>query len=277
VTKAIGIDVGGSKVAACLVDLDRGAVVESLRVPTQPERGGQAVLDECIRLARALRGDGEVAAGGVPVGVGICELVSPAGDITSAATLDWRDLDLNLAFGGPVVVESDVRAAAVGEARLGAGVGCASFVYVTVGTGVAFSLIIAGSPYLGARGHALILGSPPVESTASGAALSRLAGTTSAEEVFERADGAQLVQDGTRDLGRALAWLVNALDPELLVVGGGLGLRSDYREAAVAEMRKWIDSSNSDEEMLRVVPAELGADAGAVGVALLAAERSLRA
>jgi glucokinase len=275
VTSAIGIDIGGSKIAVCLVDVERGVVVESVRVPTQPERGGRAVLADCVRLAGDLGGDGPVAPRRVPVGIGICELVSPDGEITSAATVDWRDVDLNLAFGGPVVVESDVRAAAVAEARLGAGRGCSSFVYVTVGTGVAFSLIIAGAPYLGARGNALILGSPPVEATASGAALSKLAGTTSAEEVFERADRAELVRDGTRDLGRALAWLFNALDPELLVVGGGLGLRDDYREAAVAEMENWIDESHS--EHLRVVPAELGVDAGAVGGALLAAERSLRA
>jgi glucokinase len=275
VTSAIGIDIGGSKVAVCRVDVERGVVVESVRVPTQPERGGRAVLADCVRIAGDLGGDGPAAPRRVPVGIGICELVSPAGEITSAATLDWRGLDLNLAFGGPVVVESDVRAAAVAEARLGAGRGCSSFVYVTVGTGVAFSLIIAGAPYIGARGNALILGSPPVEATASGAALSKLAGTTSAEEVFERGDGAELVRDGTRDLGRALAWLFNALDPELLVVGGGLGLRDDYREAAVAEMENWIDESHSRH--LRVVPAELGADAGAVGGALLAAERSLRA
>ena len=274
-TKAIGIDVGGSKIAACLVDVDRGAVVQSLRVPTQPERGGPAVLADCIGLAGALAVDGPDAPREVPVGLGVCELVSPAGEITSAATLDWRRIDLNLAFGGPVVVESDVRAAAVGESRLGSGRGCSSFVYVTVGTGVAFSLMIGGTPYLGARGNALILGSPPVEATASGAALSRLAGTASAEEVFERADAADLVRDGTRDLGRALAWLFNALDPELVVVGGGLGLRSDYREAAVSEMRRWIGAS--DWGHVRVVPAELGADAGAVGVALLAADRSLRA
>jgi glucokinase len=204
--------------------------------------------------------------------LGVCELVNPAGEITSAVTLDWRGVDLSGAFGCPVVVESDVRAAAIGEARLGAGRGCSTFVYVTVGTGVAFSLMIAGAPYLGARGNALILGSPPVESTASGAALSRRAGASSAEAVFDDAEGNELVREGTRDLGRALAWLVNALDPELVVVGGGLGLRDDYRQAAASEMRVGIEAHSSRH--VRVVPAELGADAGTVGAALLAAERT---
>ncbi len=273
-TNAVGIDIGGSKIAACLVDTERGAVLRSMRTPTLPERGGGAVLAHCVELADALS-DGDESSRQAPIGIGICELVSSRGSITSAATIDWRGFDLNDAFGRPVVVESDVRAAAVGEARLGAGRGSSSFVYVTVGTGVAFTLILDGSPYVGARGNALILGSPPVEATASGRALSRRAGTRSAEEVFERSDVSHLVADGIRDLGRALAWLVNALDPELVVIGGGLGLRDDYRHAAVAEMRPGIEAPDSRD--VRVVPAELGADAGAVGVALLAAERSLRA
>jgi glucokinase len=275
VTSAIGIDVGGSKIAACLIDIDRGAVVESLRVPTLPERGSDAVLADCIDMARTLANGENTRRARIPIGVGICELVTSNGEINSAVTLDWRDVDLSAAFGGPILLESDVRAAAVGEARLGAGRACGSFIYVTVGTGVAFSLVLGGNPYLGARGNALILGAPPVEHTASGAALSRLAGTDSAEEVFERPEAAEYVRAGGRDLGRALAWLVNALDPELLVIGGGLGLRDDYRESAVAEMRTGIEAA--DTKQLRVVPAELGADAGAVGVALLAAERSIRA
>ena len=274
VTNAIGIDIGGSKIAACLVDVDTGAVVESVRVPTQPERGGPAVLAECLELADALVGGEPPARSRIPIGVGICELVSPAGEITSAVTLDWRGFDLAAEFGSAVVIESDVRAAAFAEARLGAGRGCPNFVYVTVGTGVAFSLMIDGEPYLGARGNALILGAPPVEITAGGAGLSRLAGTASAEEVFGRDGPAELVRHGSRDLGRALAWLVNALDPEMLIVGGGLGLRPDYREAAVSTMRDGIEAH--DSRQLRVVPAELGVDAGAVGVALLATERLLR-
>lgn len=269
-TNAIGIDVGGSKIAACLVDATSGKVIKSVRVPTRSRRGGRAVLDECRDLADSLRG-GRTE---IPLGVGICELVSPAGAITSAVTVDWREFDLAAEFGGPVVVESDVRAAAIAEARFGAGRATSTFIYVTVGTGVAFCLMIGGTPYIGAHGNALILGAPPVENTASGAGLARLAGTDSAEEVFELVEAEDLVRDGTRDLGRALAWLVNALDPELVVIGGGLGLRGDYREAAVAVMRAGIEAGSSGH--LQVVPARCGAEAGAIGMALLASERLLR-
>jgi glucokinase len=69
-------------------------------------------------------------------------------------------------------------------------------------------------------------------------------------------------------LGAGLAWLVNALDPGIVVIGGGLGLVDRYRELAVDAMRPMIFAHNTRE--LRVVPAQLGADAGLIGAALAA-------
>jgi predicted NBD/HSP70 family sugar kinase len=65
-----------------------------------------------------------------------------------------------------------------------------------------------------------------------------------------------------------LAWLVNAVDPGTVVVGGGLGLVDRYRDLAVAAMRPMIFAGNTRD--LPVVPAQLGADAGVIGAALVA-------
>ena len=269
-TTAIGIDIGGSKIAACLLDVAAGTVLKSLRYPTDPARGGAAVLSDCVDVYRDLVAMEPNGRRTVPLGVGICELVNPRGDITSAATFDWRGIDLSAKFECRVLVESDVRVAAVGEARLGAGRDRTCFVYLTVGTGVAFTLMIDGTPYLGANGNALILGAPPVEAVASGAALARLAGVSTAEELFDAPVAVDLLEGATRDLGRAMAWLVNALDPEVLIVGGGLGLRDEYRNAAISQMQAWIEPRSRE---VPVVPAALGSGAGAIGAALLAAER----
>ena len=72
-----------------------------------------------------------------------------------------------------------------------------------------------------------------------------------------------------RELGVGLAWLVNALDPGTVVIGGGLGLVDRYRELAVEAMRPLIFADNTRE--VPVVPAELGLDAGVIGAALVAA------
>jgi glucokinase len=275
VIRALGLDVGGSKLAACLLDVERGTVLESARVATNPTRGGRAVLDACVALVDAISAAGECA-GDEPLGIGICELVDRSGRITSAASVDWREVDVRGAFPthSAVVVESDVRAAALGEARLGAGRGRGDFVYLNVGTGISFALVLDGSPYAGARGNALILGAPPVEGLSSGAALAELGGAGRAEEVFASSGASTIVEKAGDHLGRAMAWLVNALDPEMIVIGGGLGLRADYRAAATTAMRQHIEAETSRD--IEVVPAALGEDSGAIGAALLVAERVAR-
>lgn len=274
--RAIGLDVGGSKLAACLLDVERGTVVNSTKVATDPWRGGEAVLEACVELIDRIMTGCDVADGRPPLGIGVCELVDRAGRITSAASIDWRHIDLKRAFSAhpTMVVESDVRAAAVGEARLGAGQGCSEFVYLNVGTGISFALVLNGSPYPGARGNALILGAPPVEGYSSGAALAELGGVGRAEEVFASLTAADIVQRAGDQLGRAMAWLVNALDPEMIIIGGGLGMRADYRAAVTTAMRQHIEAEASRN--VDVVPAALGADAGAIGAALLAADRLAR-
>jgi glucokinase len=269
-TFAIGLDVGGSKIAACLFDVGSRTLLATRRTATRPSRGGGAVLDDCATLVEQLVADAGADAVRTPLGIGICELVGPDREITTAANFDWRGLDLAPHFRSLLfVVESDVRTAASAEAWIGAGVGRGSFIYLTVGTGIAFTLVIDGRPHSGAHGNALILGAPPVESTSSGAALAAIAGLPTAQEVFARADLGSMVAEAAERLGSAMAWLVNALDPELIVMGGGLGLRREYREAAVEAMRPRIEAPASRD--VAVVPAALGADAGAIGAARMAA------
>lgn len=265
---AIGIDIGGTKLAAALVETDTGRVLAQGRRGTDPWRGAGDVLRDCVELADEVSGASQARR--LPVGMGVCELVDPSGRITSAATLDWSGVDIVGAFDGygRVVVESDVRAAAIAEARFGAARDLHSCVYLSVGTGIAFTLLIEGVPYRGSRGNALLLGAPMVEEVASGAALARLASVATAQEAFASASGRAAVRHGAEQLGAAMAWLVNALDPEAIVVGGGLGLRHDYRDAAVRTMRGLIEVRATAD--LEVRPAAFGGDAGAIGAALVA-------
>ena len=262
----VGIDVGGSKIAVGSVDVTSGNVLELLRIPTQAERGGDDVLRSCVDAASEIAGGRRVA-----VGIGICELVDPAGVVTSGVTVDWRSCDLPAAFAalGPVRIESDVRAAALAEGRFGAGTAFGSFLYVTVGTGISFSHVVEGVPYPGVRGNAIVVGAPPVERLASGRALAERAGVADAEAIFADPEYDDLVEDAAGELGRALAALVNAFDPAGVVIGGGLGLLPRYRERAVELARPAIDADNA--RTLPMVPAALGDRSGVVGAALTAA------
>jgi predicted NBD/HSP70 family sugar kinase len=124
----------------------------------------------------------------------------------SAATVDWRDIDVAAAFAhlGATIVEADVRAAALAEARIGAGRAYRSFVYLTVGTGISYSLVVHGTLYPGEHGQAIIVGAPPAEQFANGKALADRSGGLPAEEVLRSPAHAALVGGATTALGGAL-------------------------------------------------------------------------
>jgi glucokinase len=233
------------------------------------------------------------------VGVGVAELVGPDGCVLSGATIDWQGLDaasrLCEAVRLPVRIEADVRAAARAEGQLGAGRGRESFLYVTVGTGISASLVLKGVPYAGARGLAGTCASsrnlipsddgplaagPPLEQFSAGPALAlRYAAAggdalATPQNIVARCDAGEalaqtIVLSAGEALGAAIGQLVNILDPEIVVIGGGLGLVGGaYREAIKRAMRRHIWSDWHRDVPL--VSAQCGEDAGLIGAALAA-------
>jgi glucokinase len=228
------------------------------------------------------------------VGIGVPELVDPEGHVTSGQTIDWRGLSLpeRLTGLGRVCVEADVRAAALAEAHFGAGLRFRVFVYLSVGTGISSTLVQDGRPFAGARGNALVFASGTLravcpncgatvetvlEDLASGPALERRyhrvvpAARTGGEGVLAAAaagdpDAVAIVQAGAGALGNGIAWLVNVLDPEAVVVGGGLGMAGGlYWDRLIDSTRRHIWAENS--RTLPIIPAVLGTDAGIIGAA----------
>lgn len=264
--RVLGIDAGGTKLAAGLVDTKSGEIAAERQVPTRRERGGAAVLADCVQLASELAAGEPLDA----IGIGVPELVTPGGEIESACNWDWRDGRWRKSLFGitPVHVDSDVRVAALAEARLGAGYRFTSFIYVTVGTGISQTFVLYGSPWPGARGNALVLGSPPVELLASGPALAARAGKDRAEDVLTSPSDQKLVEQAAYDLAIEIARLVNALDPEAVVIGGGLGLAEEFRDLVVASLRPAIYADATRE--LEIVRTALGSSAGVIGAAISA-------
>lgn len=289
--KAIGIDVGGTKIAAGLVNIEDGSILAREERPTLPKRGGETILSEVVALATSMRADATA------IGIGVAELVDREGKIVSDATLGWINLNVRERFEAllPTRIEADVRAAARAEARFGPGRDAQSFIYVTIGTGISCCLVINGEPYLGARGLTGTFASAPtlspfidyrlepcvpLEEFSSGPGLARRYALRTQEwidtkEVISRAiDGdihaRHVVESGGRALGSAIAQLVNTLDPHSVVIGGGLGCAGGIFHAAV----KSAFYEHIWSELHRDVPlhlAELGRDAGIVGAALAAA------
>ena len=312
--RVIAVDVGGSKIAAGLVDVATGAVSDRRHAPTAASRGGKAVLADVVRLVTELSriaGKDAAAAGDTAIGIAVAELVDLRGRIQSEQTIAWSGVDLVEAVstaGGPVVVSSDVRAGALAEARLGAGASTDPFVYVSVGSGISSTLVIEGRPYAGARGNAIVAASGAFthdcpacaeavrvvpEDVASGHGMVVRFGQMSPGTIVEGAadiaaaaaagdvEASTVLRQGGHMLGVIVARLVDLLDPEAVVIGGGLGLGLGfddageprvYHEAFMSAVRSHIWAENGRQ--VPIVPAALGVDAVLIGAAVAAAEDS---
>jgi glucokinase len=196
------------------------------------------------------------------------------------------------------VLDADVRAAARGEAHFGAGRDFYTFLYVTVGTGISACLVLNKTPYAGARGltgtfassNCLIPGTDgelhfgsPLEQFAAGPALAaRFAELRSdfrgaAPDVLRLAEEGDpiartVVSSSGKALGAAVAQFVNILDPDAIVIGGGLGLAEGlYRKLLNGSLRDYMWSEYHRD--IKLLSAKLGNDAGMIGAALATTHR----
>ena len=298
--QAIGIDIGGTKIAGGVVAVD-GEIIDRTVVPTpvvEDQEPTVAAIREVIETLRARHPTVEA------IGVGAAGLVEwPAGRLIWAPHNAYRQLPLRrLLYEGtglPTVVDNDANAAAWAEVCFGAGAGVAHMVLLTVGTGIGGGLVLGGQLYRGADGLGAEIGHMTVdpegdacacgnrgclEAMVSGSALARagrlaqLAGDPAAvtgEVVFQAArEGDPAAQELFARLGFwlgvGIASLVSLFDPELVVIGGGLAATGDLLlEPARAAMERYT-FARPHRELPPVVPALLGHEAGLVGAAALA-------
>lgn len=289
---ALGVDVGGTKIAAALVDLATGEALASRTLATAAQEGGLAVVGRVARVLQDLQAEAR-RLGLMPVGVGmgLPELVTRDGRVASAWNFDWQGIDLtaDLGLDLPLVLDSDVRCGALGEQRFGAGRNYATFSYVSIGTGISAIQCIDGRIHRGANGFAIHFGSGDLvtvgrdgpqafnlEAFASGAGLSAvyaartgIAGVT-ARDMFEGLAGPaglELMDQSTTAMASFLGQMVNMIDPEALIIGGGLGASASYMAQMRAKIPGYIWAETC--RALPILSCQLGAMAGMIGAACL--------
>jgi glucokinase len=252
-----------------------------------------AALDDVVDT---LRQEEEVAA----VGFGIPSTLD-RGRVVGSVNIPLDDVDLSERTSGrlgvPVVVDNDANAATIAEWQLGAGRGARDLVMLTLGTGCGGGLILSGRPYRGSLGAAAELGhmviehdgrpcqgactgrghlEPYVTGLAAGAAASERFGVeTDAHGLVDMADaGDERARDLLAEigayLGSALGTIVNIFNPEVIVIGGGFGTAAGEHVLAPAREVLKREGLSPGRELVRVVPAELGVEAGLVGAGLVA-------
>lgn len=302
---AIGVDIGGTKLRAAVVDAE-GRILERRRAGTPAGDAEGLVAALCAVIT-------EVGEGRLPVGVGIAGLVTADGTVRYGPNIGVRDLPLAEALQevthGQVVVVNDASAAAFGEQRFGAGRGASDLVLVTLGTGVGGGVVVDGRLVLGRGGFAGEVGHLIVaeggrtcpcgnrgclEAYASGTAIGararerltdltvesslRAVGDPSGPQVSAAAAAGDafarsILEEAGSWLGVGAASLTNTLDPELLLVGGGAAQATApwLLPAARTSLQSHLVGSQW-REAPRLELATLGDDAGVIGAALLAVE-----
>lgn len=295
----LGIDLGGTKIAGVVLDR-RGRVITERRVPT-PTGDYRKTVAGVAALVAALEAD--AGAVGLAVGVAAPGSVSPTTGCSRNANstcLNGRPLrvDLERALDRPVQLANDADCLAVSEAADGAGASAASVFGVILGTGVGGGFVVNGRLLSGPNAIAGEWGHNPLawpdpetelpgphcwcgrrgchEVWLSGPGLAadyaaRGGDRIDAARIAQRADAgesaalAALVAYEDR-LARGLAGLINVLDPELIVLGGGLSQISRLYQNVP---RRWSDYVFSDHVATRLVPAMHGDASGVRGAARL--------
>lgn len=290
---AIGVDVGGTKIAAAAVDISTGSILMHDKIPTRRQDGGARVLERLIGMIKSLldrlqKIDIQI----LGIGIGIPELVNNEGVIKSNWNFNWdkRNITERLAEFGVVILESDARTAALAEHHFGHGKNYPSFVFVTIGSGLSFAFSKDGQIHRGANGYAIHFGSSDIlavcsacgeqsafnlEAFASGRGLAetfrnRTDEVTDARSlVNDDCGGAAklLVDQATSALSSYLGQLVNIFDPHAVIIGGGLGTAPKLFAILEQKIRPHIWAR--DCSSLPILKSAIPKYGGAIGAAAL--------
>jgi N-acylmannosamine kinase len=277
--KVVSVDLGGTKLAAALIE--QRVILQRLEVPTASQLGPEGVNDQIANLIRSLVPAGET----VQVAVAATERVQH-GRVTALNSLTmpgWTDIDLPLALqrrtGLRATVLNDADAAALGEAKLGAGLGSDAVMFVTVSSGIGVGVVLNGellrsiSGLQADLGYLRLSGGATVEELAGGRALERWVhehgGTGGAAQLIRWAAERPAAADRLALAVRTLVWafgqarVLTGIDD--VVVGGSVGLNPVFFQAL-----KIGAEAEPDLYRVRLHTARLGADAGLYGAALFA-------
>jgi glucokinase len=302
--RILGLDIGGTKMAAGVVDAG-GGVEGFVVAPTDADRGPRDGLERLFALGRrALEESGADIAEIAGIGIGCGgPLDSERGVLIAPLHLPgWTDVPISAlasnAFARSAVLENDATAAAAGEFRHGAGRGTRNMVYLTVSTGIGGGVVIDGRLFRGSTGNGGELGHVTVdwhgrrcrgcgrlgclEAYASGTSIAeraREAGMdveTSADVAAAARDGDSVATRVWEETCEALACgvtsLVNLFEPELVVIGGGV---SRAGEQLLGPVRELVHAQAIDalRRKVGIVQSALGDAVGVVGAAAVAYER----
>ena len=295
---AIGIDIGGTKIAGGVVS-PTGELLHQVEMPTDPE-SPESILSTIGEIVSVLPLDNTQSTIGVAVAA---FLDSEREKIYFSPNIVWEDYPLAQQLEGtlarPVVIENDANAAGWAEYRFGAAVDSESMMMLTMGTGVGGAVVDHGRLLVGGFGSAGELGHIIIrpggllcgcgnrgclEQYASGTALMRDARVALDNPELTTDELTLLLEAGDKQamgvfrevcdaMGFGIASLVAVTDPDTVVIGGGVARAGSVLAQLITESFRTHYGSTNRKPTAQIVVATLGNTAGMIGAADLARER----
>ncbi|MEN2983463.1 MAG: ROK family protein [Dictyoglomaceae bacterium] len=314
--RAIGVDLGGTKINVLLVD-EKGNILAREKRPTEVEKGKDQVIKKIKEMIIKVLEEAKLGLGDIEgIGIGFPGIVDRERSVAIYAPNlgeEWKqEVPIGEIFSTffdlPIEIENDVNLIAWAEWLVGAGKGTRTMLSIAIGTGIGSGIILDGKIWRGAHGiagefgHTTVLPDGPlcgcgnrgcIEAIASGSAIERYArnllpqhsesiiwklcngdlNKVSVKTILEAAErkddlALHIFNYAGYYLGIALANYVHIIDPERIVIGGGV---ANVREYIAKPMREefYKRALNYVKERVSFAWAELGEDAGGIGAGLM--------
>lgn len=302
-SQVLAIDIGGTKVLGGVVN-EEGQVLATEQIPSRVEEGPRQLFRRIYEVSEKVLSRAQLSVSAVGVTApGMVD--SRTGTLIYAPFSGWRDVAVGERiarhFGLPTRVANDVNACALAEQRFGVAAGLRHFAWMTISTGIGGGIVIGGEIYEGGGlvagefGHLVVEDDGPLcgcgtrgclEACASGTAIARMAKEAieaGTETSIAPPVTAAAVADAARKgdslarsifakqafyLGKALSWIINILNPEMVVLGGGVVRAADLFLPRAREICRQRVISQSNKEV-PIVETGLGYQAGLIGAASL--------
>ncbi len=272
--RIIGLDIGGSKMLGVLFDGEKP--LKKIKKETPQKR--KEFLDVLKKVIKELASGTQV--GGVSVG--IAGMLDKSGKMLRSPNMGFLDgfnlkRELEKEFSSPILIENDVNCFTYAEGSCGVAKGAKSVVGITLGTGIGGGIVLNGNVYKGAAGsageigHMIINNETSFEELASAKGVARLCD----EDIFElekearkgKGEAIRVFQEVGKHLGIGLANIINILNPEVIVIGGGLSNLGDLiLKSAKENCLKFI--ANPAARETKIVLSKLGEIAIPLGAIL---------
>lgn len=296
----IGFDVGGSHIAAGVVNEDK-QIIARREIPFLPDLPYQTTVEKMADMVRSLCDERSIEPTQLAsIGLSVPGSIDPStGEVIHAHNLQFHSVpivsEMKTHFPSlPIFLANDANAAALAELHAGAFRGCQTAVLLTLGTGVGGGVILGGKMFNGGLGHGVELGhmcldlNGPLCTCGNRGCIETLCTATwiiqqgrelmgdqekmTAKVVIDAAKegdarGQEIFQRYVNQLSSALVSIANLLDPEVIALGGGVSLAGDF---LFEPLREQVRQKSFFHFPHKVVPAELGNDAGIIGAAMLA-------